>query len=236
MRSTKKALILLVAANLLGMLTLACLYTRHDIHITLDVRHIQQTASSIEDVVAGEKSLEEIEPKAGSGLLSLSGARLARLIAFSSTAYAQDEASALKKMTPQLEKAIKNRQQRAAKIRQYKSAAAVGENKLALLETRPSDLLKEKGEEIRAAVKDENRDRQIIYQEIANQNSASGTASVDELTEVQQAWAEVNRAKSKSGDAVQVPTDAKYLRRFLNSAIGQKLEERPEPGAWIKVP
>jgi len=233
MKNTKKALLVLLVSSLGGLMMLACLYTRHDIHITLDIRHIQQTASNIEDVVSGEKDLQDIKPKSGSMLLTTRHDWIARLIDPVASAYAQEGGDAIKEMTPELEKAIQNRKARAAEIREYKSAGAVGENKLALLETRPAPLLKEKGDEIRAAVKAENRDRQLIYEEIARQN---GKTSIEDLTSIQQAWAEVNRAKSKPGDWVQVPTDPKYLRRFMASDIAKDLSAKPTPGSWVKVP
>lgn len=233
MKSTRRALGLLAGAFLISLMSMACFYmhTTHDIHITLDIRQVQQTATSIEDVVNGDKKLEDLKPKTGSMLLSRTATYLARILDPVSSACAQD--TAIKQMTPELENAIQGRRERAARIREYKSAGAVGENKLALVETRDSDLLTKKPDEIRAAVKDENKDRMTIYREIARQNNEN---TIEGLESVQLAWAEVNRAKSKPGDWIQAPTDAKYLRTFLRGPIGQKLEEKPEPGAWLRVP
>jgi uncharacterized protein YdbL (DUF1318 family) len=219
--------------GLCSLLWQACLYTRHDIHITLDIRHIQETASNIEDVVAGEKEIQDIKPKSGAMLLQRMRDGVANLLDPATAAYAQEGAGAIKQMTPKMEQAIKSRRERAGKVRRFKSDGAIGENKLALLEMRSSSLPADQQQEARALVKAENRDRQIIYQEIAQQN---GKTSVEDLADIQQAWAEVNRAKSRPGDWIQAPTDANYYRRFLRTSLAQSLDEKPEPGAWIRVP
>jgi uncharacterized protein YdbL (DUF1318 family) len=236
MKDMRKVLLVFLAVMAVSLFSAACFYlhTSHDIHITLDIRHIQQTATNIEDVVSGDKDLKDLKPKSGSLLLGGERWRLAQLLDPSTHAYAEpEEGGALKEMTPALEQAVGNRRRRAPKIGEYKKAGAVGENKLALLDTRPSPLLEKKGNEVRAAVAEENRDRLAIYREIARQNQKT---SIDDLIEIQQSWAEVHLARSKPGDWVQVPSAPKFYKAFLRGAIARKLESKPEAGSWIQVP
>ena len=219
----------------MALALLACLYTKHDIHVTLDIRHIQETATNIEDVVSGEKKLEEIKPREGAALVVSPLWQLASLFDPSGVACAADSATQIREMTPALKKAIENRKERFSKIRNYKSVGAIGENNLALLEVRTTPLLDnpEEKKTIESLVSDENADRMVIYREIARQNNAAGEEG---LKKIQLAWARVHRDKSEKDDWVQVPSDDALYASFLESEFAKKLDAKPKPGQWVQVP
>ena len=220
-----------IALALMGLVAASCLYTRHDIHVTLDIRHIQETATDIEDIVSGEKDMEDLD---GAAAATQHESWLARLFDVSSTAWA-DSSLEIKNVTPELRKAIERRKARFEAIRKYKNKKALGENQMALLETRPCALLEDEAEgpKIKQLVKDENADRLAIYKEIARQNGATDAAS---LAKIQRAWAGVNRSKAEKGDWVQIPADKADYRAFLKSKMGRAIQPQPKPGSWVQAP
>ncbi|HUT26356.1 MAG TPA: DUF1318 domain-containing protein [Sumerlaeia bacterium] len=239
MRHLQKAISVYALAAILGLTALACLYTKHDIHVTLDIRHIQETATDIEDVVSGEKELGQLEEQSGAALLASPRPGLAALFSLTTAACADeddegDEAK-VKKLTPALKKAIENRKKRFEEIRKYKSAGAIGENNAALLDERPSPLLKDEkeGPKIKALVKAENADRMTIYKEIAGRNDAKRP---EDLAKIQKAWAKIHREKSKPRDWIQAPEKKEYYEDFLKEKWAKKLTDKPKPGSWLRMP
>ena len=98
-----------------------------------------------------------------------------------------------KTMTPDIEKALKNRQTRYYQLQNLKQEGAVGENNKGYV----TDL---KNNATAAAVAaDENRDRRVLYEALAEQNKLGSTG----LLEVQRAFADVQSEKAGSGDMVQ---------------------------------
>ncbi len=217
---------ILLGMGFYALTTLACLYTRHDIHITLDIRQIQDTASSIEDIVAGDKDIEDLETQEGAMLDRGPG------MPFLSFATAAQAAGALepKQITDSLKKNIESRKARHAQIRKLKTAGLAGENNLALLEVPPGASADAATKKI---IKAENADRMKIYKEIAAQNNATDDAA---FAKVRHAWAAVNFGKSQSGDWIQVPSGAKDLMKFLKTKTGRKLKSKPKAGSWVKIP
>jgi len=239
MKRVTKVISFYALTAILGLAALACLYTRHDIHVTLDIRHIQETATDIEDVVSGEKELGQLEEQSGAALLASPGPGLAALFSLTAAACADeddggDEAK-VKKLTPALKEAIENRKKRFEEIRKHKSAGAIGENNAALLDERPSPLLKDEkeGPKIKALIKAENADRMTIYKEIAKQNNAK---SAEDLLKVQKAWAAIHRERSSPRDWIQAPEKKEYYEDFLKEKWAGKLKEKPKPGSWFRMP
>jgi uncharacterized protein YdbL (DUF1318 family) len=230
--------VLAISLSIMGMtLALAaCLYTKHDIHVTLDIRHVQDTAASIEDVVSGEKQLEDTKKTEGSSLDAPLRYRLAKLLDPATPCRADDDTLIrIPNMTPALEKAIQNRKDRYQKVRGYKSVGAIGETDQAVLEVRSSPILSNPDEKksIEALVEDENADRVTIYREIAKQNKATDEAG---LAKIRQTWARVHREKSEKGDWVQTPSDEAAYAAFLESAFAKNLDTKPKPGQWVQAP
>jgi len=114
---------------------------------------------------------------------------LAALLAVSACFAAQYD---FKKMTPEIEAALKNRQARFGALQQLKQSGAVGENNQGYVAALQGD---------QALVSQENRDRETIYQGLVAQNNLGPGG----LGEVQRAFAEVQRDKASSGEMVQSP-------------------------------
>lgn len=98
-----------------------------------------------------------------------------------------------KTMTPDIEKALKNRQSRYYQLQNFKQEGAIGENNKGYVTN-----LKDNSAAATLAA-DENRDRRVLYEALAEQNKLGGTG----LLEVQRAFADVQREKAAAGDMVQ---------------------------------
>ncbi len=98
----------------------------------------------------------------------------------------------LKKMTPEIEAALKNRQARFSTLQRSKQAGTVGENNQGYVTALQGD---------QGLVSQENRDRETIYQGLVTQNNLGSNG----LQEVQRAFAEVQRDKASSGEMIQSP-------------------------------
>lgn len=104
----------------------------------------------------------------------------------------------IKQMTPAIEKALENRKARYADLQELKNQGAIGENNQGLTEVRKSSA---KAQQITAA---ENQDRMVIYQAIVDQNNLGAQG----LAPVQKVFAEVQREKASSGQAIQLASGA----------------------------
>lgn len=236
MRISKRIFFIYTALAVYCLFSLACLYTRHDIHVVLDIRHIQETASSIEDVVSGKKQLEELDIK-DNVMLWKQGTQPFSLFA---AAYADDDDEKNlepKTLTPALKKAVEARKARFDEVKKFKKDGLIGEDNEAMLAITPDAKAKspdaaqmKKAEEL---VKAENADRDTIYKEVAKQNKAT---KPEDLAKIKTAWARVHRKNSVSGDMIQLPSNPTEFDKFMQTDIGKKFTEKPKPGAWVKVP
>ena len=101
-----------------------------------------------------------------------------------------------KELTPEIKKALSDRQIRYAQIQALKREGVIGENNKGYV----SDLRKDATSA--TMVTAENRDRRVIYENLATQNKLGSTG----LLEVQKAFAEVQRDKAGAGDMIQTPS------------------------------
>ena len=101
-----------------------------------------------------------------------------------------------KKMTPQIDQALKNRQARYSQLQSLKKEGVIGENNKGYV----TDLKSSASASAMTAA--ENGDRRIIYEALAEQNALGSTG----LLEVQKAFAEVQQEKAAAGDMVQSPS------------------------------
>jgi uncharacterized protein YdbL (DUF1318 family) len=100
-----------------------------------------------------------------------------------------------KTMTPEIEQALKNRQARYYQLQGFKQEGVIGEDNKGYVTSLKDDSA------AAGLTADENRDRRVIYEALAEQNMLGGAG----LLEVQKAFAEVQRDKAGSGDMVQSP-------------------------------
>ena len=98
----------------------------------------------------------------------------------------------IKTMTPEVQQALSARKDRFGELRALKSSGAVGENNRGYVE-----VLKNTAN-ANSVASDENRDRKVIYQTIAEQNGLEGA-----LSTIETAFAQVQSDKANSGDKVQ---------------------------------
>jgi hypothetical protein len=98
-----------------------------------------------------------------------------------------------KTMTPDIEKALKNRQARYYQLQALKKQGVIGENNKGYV----TDL--KNNSTASAMVASENKDRRVLYEALAEQNKLGGAG----LLEVQRAFAEVQEGKAGPGDMVQ---------------------------------
>ena len=101
-----------------------------------------------------------------------------------------------KELTPEIKKALQDRQTRYAQIQELKREGVIGENNKGYV----TDLQNSSASSALASA--ENRDRRVIYENLATQNKLGGNG----LLEVQRAFAEVQSDKAGSGDMIQSPS------------------------------
>lgn len=103
-----------------------------------------------------------------------------------------------KTMTPDIEKALKNRQSRYYQLQSLKQEGVIGENNKGYVTN-----LKDSATAA-TLTEAENRDRRVLYEALAEQNKLGSNG----LLEIQRAFAEVQHEKAGLGDMVQSSSGA----------------------------
>ena len=98
-----------------------------------------------------------------------------------------------KTMTPDIEKALKNRQSRYQQLQSLKQEGVIGENNKGYVTN-----LKDNAAAATVTAS-ENQDRRVMYEALAEQNKLGSTG----LLEVQRAFADVQSEKAGPGDMAQ---------------------------------
>jgi uncharacterized protein YdbL (DUF1318 family) len=101
----------------------------------------------------------------------------------------------IKVMTPQINRALDSRRERFEKLQKSKKKIAIGENNRGYVEALKKDDATVK------MVQEENKDRKVIYQAIADQNDLSDAIGI-----IEEVFAEVQRNKAESGHKYQTVT------------------------------
>ncbi len=159
--------------------------------IVIDVRariDIYQHASSIEDMVSGEKPIETVGHKKN-------GANILDLII--GTAYAEE--IDIKYMTKEVEEAVRSRKERYPELQELKKDRSAGEDRNGLVQLRESQKIKEDNEYRKKAeelIRLENRDREVIYKAIAEQNGI-------DIEKVKETFTKVHQDKAKTGEWIE---------------------------------
>lgn len=113
------------------------------------------------------------------------------MVLVTSVTWAQGKYS-IKEMTPAVQKALDGRKERFSQVRSLKASGSIGENNQGYVEVIGGD------SDVSVIVSQENKDRKIIYQTIAQQNGLEGA-----LSTIEAAFAEVQRDKAEVGDKIQ---------------------------------
>lgn len=100
----------------------------------------------------------------------------------------------LKEITSKVQMALDDRKDRYNEVKMLKAQGVLGENNRGYL-----TVLVEQSKAT-MMVEDENHDRKIIYQAIADQNNLSGA-----LATIETVFAQVQREKAESGESIQFP-------------------------------
>ena len=103
----------------------------------------------------------------------------------------------IREMTPAVRQAIENRQARYEQLQLLKMQGLAGEDNKGL-----TKVLKELPPDGHQLLESENRDREVIYQAIVEQNQLGP----DGIGLVQSTFAEVQRGKARPGEYIQLGT------------------------------
>lgn len=108
----------------------------------------------------------------------------------------------IKHMTPAIQQALQNRQDRYSEIQKLKAEQKIGEDNEGFLKDLSNTA------EVDRIVKDENRDRATIYGAIVEQNNLGPNG----WGQVKKVFSEVQREKARPGDWIQEPS-GKWLQK-----------------------
>lgn len=100
----------------------------------------------------------------------------------------------IKQMTAEVSMALENRRQRYDRLSELKTAGTIGENNKGYISVLKHD------PQTAELVKEENKDRKVIYQTIASQNGLA-----DALSVIEEVFARVQRDKAVKGERIQSP-------------------------------
>ena len=100
----------------------------------------------------------------------------------------------LKEITPEVKASLDARKERYDEIQLLKSKGKIGENNEGYIEL----LVKMKDKEVSKLIKQENKDRKVIYQAIADQNNIK-----EHIKVIEEVFAQVQMEKAVKGEKVQ---------------------------------
>ena len=146
---------------------------RVDINMRVDVyQHVVKDVESIEGQVYGQ------EPEQSNRIFVLK------------LAYADER-------SPETEPAVQRRKKRMSKINDYFGKGYIGENRKADLEMRARDLPPDLHREIEKTIREENKDREIIYRAVAKKRGAN-------VSEVRKVFFEDHHKRAPAGSWFEV--------------------------------
>jgi len=121
-------------------------------------------------------------------------------------AYAADEVSRPEITNPAIRRIIDSRASRLPGIRAWKNKGVIGEGKDALLVPRNLQSIKDLRQraEVQRLIKDENRDREELFREIATAKNVD----LSQLPRIKETYAATLRADARPGDWIQMPDGA----------------------------
>lgn len=224
----------LAVAGLLGILGCVIIPSKHEItaHITVDIRHIEQQAESIVDFIEGKTDTlapAEESPSGAQGSSLLWGTW--DMLNPFPTAYA---AESLKQDSPRVRELAEKLRQRRPKVEELMTKEYVGENNRGYLQVRSHDDLKdpEQKNAVEKIVGEENTDRKELYREVVRLNQDSNAT----LAIVERVFAQTYLMRAKPGQHYQLPPEGQDLDNFKKSPTGQKLADKVQPQAWVRIP
>ncbi len=143
----------------------------------------------------------DVVPAAGEGETVPNSAGLIDLLLGVTPAYA-DEVSRPEITNPAIRRIIDSRAARLPGIRKFKNMGVIGEGKDALLVPRDLQSIKDLKQraEVQRLIKDENKDREELFQEIA----AAKNVDLSQLARIKETYAATLRNDAAAGDWIQL--------------------------------
>jgi len=180
-----------LAISTLAVVLAGCLALT--VNVTFPQEKIDSAASNIEDLVRMPKDAPV--PPAPTTPPRSGGA--AMLIGLLGPATAEAQAvPELRTRTPEIIAVIDSRRARYPELAAAEAKGCIGENNQGLLEARPGSGCPAN---VAALVSDENRDRQVLYRTLVEQNNMPAA----DIARVQAAFAKVHREKAPAGAWIQ---------------------------------
>jgi len=207
--------------------------TEHKIeaHITLDVRHVSEQAASILDYVEGKT--DQLPPLEAKPTAPKPSGRVLENAwdALFPAAYADGVKVT---QSPLVLEILERMRGRNTQIKMYKQQGCLGENNRGYLEWRDCDAGKDPDEKnrVQQLLAEENKDRKVLYREIARLNEADGLT----ITQVELIYALQRINRAEKGEIVQLPPAGSAFEEFKNTDLVKRLGDRAVPEAWVVVP
>ena len=204
--------------------------TRHtiDAHIVVDIRHIQQQADDVLDFIEGKsETLPGLEGPAQDDTSWTD--RVLDALTPIRVAYAEE----LKAASPLIGQIAKKLKERHPAIQKLKADELLGEDNRGYVALRNDEKFTDpkKKNAAQKLVAAENADRKALYKDIARLNKDKKVT----LSTVERVYAQKRLERAKPGDLFQLPRKGEEFDKFKASALGKKLGEACQPGAWVKI-
>ena len=210
-----------------------CIVIPDTIHITIDIRHVEQQADNFLDYVEGKTDLLPGEDETNNeDAATVDTSWLQRGLEFFApvnVAYAAELNESSSRVT-QIANSMKKRN---AQVVALKKQGSIGENNRGFLElVRPEALAgDEEKNKVQAVVAAENADRKALYKELARLNKDQ---SLD-VTTIEGVYAKKRRERAKLGEHIQLPKAGPDLEALKKSPLAKKLSGAIAPGAWVTL-
>ncbi len=199
---------LMTFTGLAALFVIACV----TINVYFPEAAIKDISEQIEEEVAlkaaeaataeqGEGEPEAV-PAAGEGETAPTSAGLFDLLLGVTPAYA-DEVSRPEITNPAIRRIIDSRAARLPDLRKFKGMGVIGEGKDALLVPRNLQSINDLKQraEVQRLIKDENRDREQLFKEIA----AAKNVDLSQVPRIKETYAVTLRGDARPGDWIQMP-------------------------------
>lgn len=210
------------------LLIVGCVIIPDTIHITIDIRHVEQQADEFLDYIDGttdsapdaEQTNDENASWLQRGLEYFSPVRVAY-------------AAQLKESSPRATQIANSMKKRFPEVAVLKKQGSVGENNRGLLELVHSEVLSgdEEKNKVQRVIAAENADRKALYKEIARLNKDK---SLD-VTTLEGAWAKKRRERAKTGEHIQLPKAGEDFDALKKSPFAKKFSGKIAPAAWVTL-
>lgn len=208
----KTRMTLLTVTGFAALLIIACVTINvyfpeaaiKDISEQIEEEVALKAAEAAETAAAETQDESEMDavPATGESEAVPNSAGLFDLLLGVTPAYA-DEVSRPEITNPAIRRIIDSRAARLPGIRNFKNMGVIGEGKDALLVPRNLQTMKDLKQraEVQRLIKDENRDREQLFKEIA----AAKSVELSQLARIKETYAATLRGDARAGDWIQMP-------------------------------